>query len=129
MHTRVVRHGICALAVVFTLIVPLGAPARAAQPSALPERDALMIAEALHLWQSMGERLWPGWTQIAMPVVYVKADHEFAIGFPNKLKDAADLGQDRVLGRTVQVRPRTQSRALAASHSTVPTADLNRIPR
>ena len=115
MNDKTVRYRIASFAVFSTLIASFGAPARAGQPSALPERDALVIAEALHLWQSAGERCWSGWTRIAMPIIYVKADHEYAIGFPMELKDATALGRDPVLGRAVQVRPRTQSPTSAAS--------------
>src|SRR5918911_3967529 len=56
----------------------------AQQPASqqLSRQDAIRIAEAYHLWKSRGERIWAGWTDVPMPLLYITPDYEYAIGFP-----------------------------------------------
>src|SRR6476469_7469424 len=56
------------------------ARARPAKPPQLPHEDAVVIAETYHLWQSLGDKVWAGWTQIEMPIIYVTDDYEYAVG-------------------------------------------------
>jgi hypothetical protein len=99
------------------------ARARLDSPPLLPRRDAVLIAGAYHLWQTLGEKLWSGWTQVSIPFIYVATDYEYAIGFPRKLDGYTQLGQDARLGRSIQARKRVFGTHTAASfpYEGVPT--------
>ena len=84
-------------------------------PSALSRRDAALIAEAYHLRQSLGDTVWPGWSKISIPFLYVTAEYEYAIDFPKKLSGFHIMDQDVLLGRPMQARKRTLSRDLSAT--------------
>ena len=94
------------------LVLAACAPAVAAP--ALSSRDAIVIAEAYHLWQSLGEDVWPGWIHVPMPMVYVTTEHEFAIGFDVAL-DGFTLTAYRVDNRNIQVRAREREARVAAA--------------
>jgi hypothetical protein len=55
--------------------------AAAQEQVSIPESDEIAISEAYHLWRTLGERVWPGWTESPMPMVFVAGNHDFAIGF------------------------------------------------
>jgi hypothetical protein len=110
--------GICILAAVAALPAqaagqrggPAGAPA-----ATFSAADRAVIEEAYHLWRSLGDGLWPGWTKVRMPVLLVAAEHEFAAGFPKPLRGFEALPDTRCDGAPVQVRARTFDTHLAAS--------------
>jgi peroxiredoxin len=89
-----------------------------AQQSALPQlplQDTVRIAEAYNLWKSLGERIWPGWTDVAMPLLYITPDYEYAIGFPKAMVGFRSLDQSPFANRSIQVRKRILDPNLAAS--------------
>jgi len=81
----------------------------------LPPRDATIIAEAHYLRQALGEQVWPGWAKAAMPLVYIRGEHEFAIGFDRPL-EGFEPSEQRVADRPVQVRARQLETTLAAAY-------------
>ena len=81
----------------------------------LAHRDATVIAQAYHLWESLGEQVWPGWTDTPMPILYITDQLEFAIGFGSTLNGFDSIDQT-IAGRQLQVRPRQLARTLAASY-------------
>jgi peroxiredoxin len=96
------------------------------QQAALPQlpRDAaVLIAETYHLRQTLGEKVWTGWTQVSVPFIYVTDDYEYAVGFPKSLQGYTPLGQDALLDKTVQARKRIFGTHTAASfpYEDVPT--------
>ncbi|MFN2532508.1 MAG: TlpA disulfide reductase family protein [Pyrinomonadaceae bacterium] len=88
----------------------------AQQPASaqLPGPDAVRIAEAFNLWRSLGEKIWPGWTKVSMPLLYITADYEYAIGFPKTMAGFRPLEQSS-FDKTVQVRQRVLDPNLSAS--------------
>ena len=85
------------------------------QPQPLSRRDAALIAEAYHLRHSLADKLWPGWSEITVPFLYITADYEYAIDFRKPLSGFLPLGKDALILRPVQVRKRTLPPNLAAS--------------
>jgi peroxiredoxin len=85
------------------------------QTPQLPRDASVVIAEAYHLWKSLGGKLWPGWNEIEMPMLYITQDYEFAIGFPRSLQGFQMQLQNEILGKTVQVRKRILAPDLTAS--------------
>lgn len=101
-------------------------PSPAPQPSSPPQlsrQDEVLLAEAYHLWQSLGQKVWAGWTQVSVPFIYVTDDYEYAVGFPKKLEGYTELGRDDLLGRPVQARKRVFGTHTAAAfpYGDVPT--------
>ncbi len=86
-----------------------------AQPVTLSERDTALLGEAYHLVNTLGETLWPGWSAIELPVVYVSGDSEFAVGFSKKIEGFRTLPAIERLPGKLQVRKRTFSPQMAAS--------------
>jgi hypothetical protein len=86
-------------------------------PHLLAHRDAVLITEAYHLWQSLGEKMWTGWTATPTPLIYITSDYEYAINFPKSLTGFKSIEQSAPLDKSVQVRKRTFEPNLAASFS------------
>lgn len=106
------------IAVALTTIPALGFTPTHAQVSdhvSLSERDAAILEEAYHVWRTLGEEVWPGWTAVDMPVLYVTESVEFGIGFPKTLAEAEPLEGVKVAGYDVQARDRVFSPTLGAS--------------
>jgi hypothetical protein len=106
------------LAYVAFIILPLSkgeAWAEDVPGSPLSKEDAAVIGEAYHLWKAVGDNVWPGWTKISVPMIYVAKDHEYAIDFPKLLPEAHALEQTPLPGHSVQVRMRKHGVNLAAS--------------
>jgi peroxiredoxin len=101
------------------------APAAAPQ---LAQADAVLISEAVHLWKSLGDSIWPGWTRIASPILYITADYEYAVGFPKALPGFQAQAAVPPLAESIQVRPRSFSPNLAAAFpfEGVPAAVIGR---
>lgn len=125
------RRWLAAAIGLFVLIASLGSAVLQSPPAGSPdqarrrsdaddlslmsERDAICIAEAYYLWQSLGDKVWPGWTKIDMPMVYITQEREFAIGFQQPL--AGFSPHDPLAdGQSVQSRPRELAPTLAASY-------------
>lgn len=81
----------------------------------LSNQDIAVLSEAYNLWSSAGDSIWRGATKISIPVVYVKHDREYAIGFPSHLEGFAAFPPSALLNKSVQFRKRTFSPTLSAS--------------
>jgi peroxiredoxin len=89
--------------------------AQPALPPQLARPDAVLIAEAYHLWQTLGDKIWPGWTTGPMPIIYITDDYEYAIGFPKSLDGFTPLAPNAWLDKPMQARKRVLGTHLAAS--------------
>lgn len=95
------------------LLATSGLSASERQPK-LSKDDAIVISESYRLWQQFGEELWPGWTKIEMPMVYITESTEFAIGFPNQ-PSSFEKTEMRLQDKAVYFRARQLNPNLAAS--------------
>ena len=86
-----------------------------ATPPQLPHDDAVLINEAYHLWQSLGEKEWTGWTQIRIPFIYITPDYEYAIDFPKTINGFTPLPQSAWIDKPIQARKRVLGTHLSAS--------------
>jgi peroxiredoxin len=103
-------------AIVFAVALMLSSlGATAAAPEAIAPRDSTVIAEAYHLWQSLGEAVWPGWTDAPMPLVYVTGDREVAVGF-GSVPEGFEAVDQRIAARAVALRDRVLDTDLAAAY-------------
>lgn len=82
----------------------------------LPRQDAVRIAEAYNLWKSLGERIWAGWTDVPMPLLYITPDYEYAVGFPKALAGFRPLEQSLLVNQLIQTRKRVLDQNLSASY-------------
>ncbi len=98
-------------------LIALHSPANAgeAQPTTLSQRDTAVLGEAYHLVSTLGDELWPGWSAVDLPVVYVSDDNEFAVGFSKDLEGFRTLPAIESLPGKLQVRKRAFSPQMAAS--------------
>jgi len=80
----------------------------------LRAQDAVRIAEAFNLLRSLGEKIWPGWTEVSMPLLYITPDYEYAIGFPKTMAGFLSLEQGS-FDKAIQVRKRVLDAGLSAS--------------
>lgn len=74
-----------------------------------------MIAESYHLWKTLGDRLWPGWTRTPMPMLYITQDYEYAIDFPQAVAGLQPLERGLLPAKRLQVRKRILDPSLSAS--------------
>lgn len=86
---------------------------------ALPDADRARIAEAFHLADTLGDRLWPGWSTAPFAVLLVTPDQEFLVRHPKPTPDFARLGDETILGAPVWSRPRQFDVNLLASFPAV----------
>lgn len=87
--------------------------------SAIPMRldgaNATLLAEAMYLRKTFGDKIWPGFGGSVIPIVVITEKNEFAINFPKKLERFASIGIDPILGTEIQVGERLHSTNLVAS--------------
>lgn len=84
-------------------------------PPQLPHDDAVLINEAYHLWQSLGEKEWTGWTQVRIPFIYITPDYEYAVDFAKTINGFTPLPQSEWIDKPIQARKRVLGTHLAAS--------------
>src|SRR2546430_17665433 len=84
-------------------------------PPQLSRQDAVLIAESYPLWQALGDKVWTGWTEIQMPIIYVTDDYEYAIGFPKAVGGFTELGSNEWLDKPIQARKRVFGTHVSAS--------------
>ena len=94
---------------------PLLSFARQSAPAQLGHEDIALIAEAFNLWKTLGEKMWTGWTEIPMPVLYITGEWEYAIGFPGAMRGFQPLRQNIGLTGNIQTRRRVLSPDSSAS--------------
>jgi hypothetical protein len=58
-------------------------PSQSTLTDRLGDLDKARLAEALHLRQSLGDSLWPGWGQADIPMILYNEEFAFLAGYPN----------------------------------------------
>ena len=101
---------------VATFVLPV---ARQASFPPMPADDRVRIAEALRLSQRIGERVWPGWLAVPMPILLVGDSVEYLVGHPAPSPDFTSLGRDPLLGTEVLARRRVFAPAMLATFPAV----------
>jgi peroxiredoxin len=59
--------------------------------------------------------MWPGSTAVPMPLLYITANHEYAVGFPKSLEGFQSLERDSLINQSIQIRNRVLDPNLSAS--------------
>jgi hypothetical protein len=81
----------------------------------LANADRVRLAEAFRLADTLGNRLWPRWTEAPFAVLLVTPEYEFLIRHPKPSPDFAFVKYDPLLGSKVYYRKRTQPQNLLAT--------------
>jgi hypothetical protein len=103
-------------------VLAMSAPPRPGHGQAdggLPRTDAVRLAEAFRLANSVRATVWPGWERTAMAVLLVTDSLEYLIGHPDPDPEFSPLGRDPVLAREVLSRPRRFPPTLLATFPAV----------
>jgi hypothetical protein len=104
------------LAVGITAMNCIAAHSQKGRLSPLPQENAALVAEAFHLWKSLGNDVWPGWSQRPIPVLLIGNDVEYAIAFPANINGFRPVesspGLDKI---NIQARKRTLELTSAAA--------------
>jgi hypothetical protein len=95
------------------------APAVGNAQAEVPRRDRVRIAEAMRLADTLGDEIWPGWSDTPMRVLLVTDSVEFLIGPSEPSAGFARLGYDSLLKREVWTRPRQFPPTLLATFPAV----------
>ena len=77
--------------------------------------DAAVVEEMHHLWVSKADAIWAGAGKSRVPVIYIKADTEYAIGFPDAMQGFKRVTAPAGFDMSLQARPRTFATDLSAS--------------
>ena len=103
------------ISVRFLLVAGLLAKTIASPQTGMTAHDAAVIEEVHHLWSVEASRIWPGASRTEVPLLYIKSDTEYAIGFPEKIKGFALVLTSGQEPRSIQARARTLATDLSAS--------------
>lgn len=74
---------LCLLLLAVSWLSNLAAPSEAQTADRLSDLDKARIAEALHLRNSLGDQVWPGWDKAAIPIVVHNEAFAFLVGLPD----------------------------------------------
>ena len=81
----------------------------------LTAQDAAAIDELYHLWSVEADSIWTGASDTTVPVLYIKTNNEYAIGFPEKIRGFVSVSTAGEWHRSVQARRRILATGLSAS--------------
>jgi hypothetical protein len=82
-------------------------PAQAVAGPALARIDRVRLREVFRLGESIGDRVWPGWSKAPFAVLLVMPEYEFLMRHPKPSADFTKLGYDALLKTDVFYRKRT----------------------
>jgi hypothetical protein len=74
--------GLCLLLAVISVISNLALPQQSATVETLSNADKVRLAEMIHLRQSVGDAVWPGWGQADIPAIAYNESYAFLVGYP-----------------------------------------------
>ena len=97
---------LCVVAGIISALSNRNLLAEPASLSNLNPLDKARLAETLHLKQELGERVWPGWGQMDIPVILWNRDYSFLIGYPS-LPSRWDMGMGDTFEGQVYYRKRS----------------------
>lgn len=78
--------------------------------------DKVRIKEAYHLLQTVGEKIWEGWSEVPIPINFVDDEYEYLIGHPHPEEDFVLVEKDAFLGKTIHGRKRKTRPYISASY-------------
>jgi len=74
--------GLLVLLIAVSAISNLGLPQKSPVVENLSETDKIRLAETMHLRQTLGNAVWPGWGQADIPAIVYNEAYAFLVGYP-----------------------------------------------
>lgn len=86
--------------------------------------DKVRIKEGYHLLETVGEKIWKGWSEASIPINFVDDEYEYLIDHPHPEEDYVLVEKETFLRKTIYGRTRKTQQYISASYhlSGVPTA-------
>jgi hypothetical protein len=74
--------GLCLLAILVSALSNLGLPQRSTTIDRLDELEKARLSEVIQLRRTFGDEVWPGWTQVDIPLIVYNESYAFLVGYP-----------------------------------------------
>jgi hypothetical protein len=74
---------LCVVVAGISALSNLGLPTHSQVTDHLSDMEKARLAEAIHLHQALGEKIWPGWGFMDIPVIVYNEEYAFLVGYPN----------------------------------------------
>jgi hypothetical protein len=74
---------LCILAVAVSALSNLNLPQHSATLDRQSELEKARLSEVLHLRTSLGDAVWPGWSQADIPLIVYNEQYAFLVGYPD----------------------------------------------
>jgi hypothetical protein len=75
--------GLIVLLIAVSSLSNLGLPQHSVLLDHLSQLDKDRLAETMHLRATLGEAVWPGWSQADIPLILYNEQYAFLVGYPN----------------------------------------------
>jgi hypothetical protein len=96
---------LCIVAAGISGLTNLALPKGPARLDRLDELDKARLAEALHLKETLGEAIWPGLGQAAIPILLWNREYAFLTGYPQAPAGWKKVPDDTFAGRPYYRQP------------------------
>ncbi len=93
----------------------------------LAEIDRVRLAEAFTVADTLGDRVWRGWSKAPFAVLLVTPEHEFLLRHPKPSADFTRIAFDKVLKADVYYRKRRFAPHLLATFPAIPGSMISTI--
>ena len=110
--------GLCLLLIAISVLSNQGLPQQSTVVETLSNADKVRLSETLHLRQTVGDEVWPGWGQADIPAIVYNESYAFLVGYPQPpdgwIKVPADIKRggywemvsgDEVFGQPYYAQP------------------------
>ena len=74
---------VCLVAVCVSALSNLGLPTRSQVVDRMSNAEKARLSEMFHLRQTLGDTVWPGWSQADIPVIVYNEAYAFLVGYPD----------------------------------------------
>lgn len=85
-------------AITFSALSNLTLPAHSQTTDHLSDLEKARLAEAIHLRQSLGDAVWPGWAALDIPLVVYNEAYAFLLNYPSPPAGWVKVPQDEARG-------------------------------
>jgi hypothetical protein len=96
---------ICIVILAASVISNLNLPERSAVVEHLSELDKIRLEEMLHLRQSVGNDVWPGWGDIDISAIQYNEEYVFLVGYSKPPNGWVNVSTNQLLGGPWEVVP------------------------
>lgn len=80
-------------------------PTHSAETARLSANEKARLAEAIHLRQTLGDTVWPGWGTVEIPFIVYNEEYAFLVGYPDPPAGWLKMPQREPRGGPWEVTP------------------------